>query len=212
MTLGTSGGGATFDTAGYAVTLSGSLSGPGGLTKVDSGTLVLAAANTYSGNTLVSGGTLVAGAVNALPANSAVYVTGGVLDVTAASQTVNVLTVGTSGALNINVRNPLAVNNTATFASGSSLNISGSIVTPELLMTYGTVSGTFSNVNANGSPLLSLGDTLTYSSGSLEIVSVSPPSWVASSGSWSSGGDWSPTAAQAPSARGPPSAARPTPP
>ena len=41
MTLGTSGGGATFDTAGYAVTLSGSLSGPGSLTKVDSGTLIL---------------------------------------------------------------------------------------------------------------------------------------------------------------------------
>ncbi len=36
---------------------------------------------------------------------------------------------------------------------------------------------------------------MTYSSGSLEIVSASPPSWVASSGSWSSGGDWSPTAA-----------------
>ena len=58
ITLGTSGGGATFDTAGYAVTLSGSLSGPGGLTKVDSGTLTLATANTYSGKTLVGGGTL----------------------------------------------------------------------------------------------------------------------------------------------------------
>ena len=58
MTLGTSGGGATFDTAGHAVTLSGLLSGPGSLTKVDSGTLTLATANTYGGNTLVSGGTL----------------------------------------------------------------------------------------------------------------------------------------------------------
>ena len=61
MTLGTSGSGATFDTAGYAVTLSGSLSGPGSLTKVDSGTLTLATPNTYSGNTLVSGGTLALG-------------------------------------------------------------------------------------------------------------------------------------------------------
>jgi autotransporter-associated beta strand protein len=58
MTLGTSGGGAIFDTAGYSVTLSGSLSGPGNLTKVDSGTLILATTNSYSGNTLVSGGTL----------------------------------------------------------------------------------------------------------------------------------------------------------
>ena len=57
MTLGASGG-ATFDTAGYAVRLSGSLSGSGGLTKVDSGTLTLAATNTFNGNTLLGGGTL----------------------------------------------------------------------------------------------------------------------------------------------------------
>ncbi len=58
MTLGTSGGGATFDTAGYAVTLSGLLSGPGSLTKVDSGTLILADSNSYSGGTTINGGTL----------------------------------------------------------------------------------------------------------------------------------------------------------
>ena len=47
MTLARSGSGATFDTAGYAVTLSGQLSGPGSLTKVDNGTLILATPNTY---------------------------------------------------------------------------------------------------------------------------------------------------------------------
>ncbi|MGA2259496.1 MAG: autotransporter-associated beta strand repeat-containing protein, partial [Thermoguttaceae bacterium] len=56
MTLAASGGGATFDTAGYAITLSGLLSDDGGLTKAGSGTLTLAAANTYSGNTLIRGG------------------------------------------------------------------------------------------------------------------------------------------------------------
>jgi autotransporter-associated beta strand protein len=59
MTLTGSGGNATVDTAGYAVTLSGSLSGPGGLVKTDSGTLVLAASNTYTGGTLVEAGILV---------------------------------------------------------------------------------------------------------------------------------------------------------
>ena len=66
MTLGTSGGGASFDTAGFAVTLSGPLSGPGSLTKVDSGTLILTATNTFSGNTLISGGTLALGSSLAL--------------------------------------------------------------------------------------------------------------------------------------------------
>ena len=66
MTLGASGGGATFDTAGYAVTLSGRLSGSGGLTKIDNGKLTLSTTNTYSGNTLVSGGMLALGNAYAL--------------------------------------------------------------------------------------------------------------------------------------------------
>ncbi len=59
MTLGSSGGGATFDTAGYIVTLSGSLSGAGSLTKVDSGTLILSGTDSYTGGTTVSEGTLI---------------------------------------------------------------------------------------------------------------------------------------------------------
>ena len=61
MTLGTSGANTSFDTAGYALTLSGSLSGPGSLTLNDSlGTcaLILTASNAYSGGTTVSAGTL----------------------------------------------------------------------------------------------------------------------------------------------------------
>ena len=58
LTLTGSGGNATVDTAGYTVTFSGSLAGPGGLTKTDSGTLVLTTANTYTGDTLISGGAM----------------------------------------------------------------------------------------------------------------------------------------------------------
>ena len=58
MTLGASSGGATFDTTGYSVTLSGSLSGPGSLTKVNNGTLILAASNSYTGTTTILGGVL----------------------------------------------------------------------------------------------------------------------------------------------------------
>ena len=58
VALATSGGNATIDTAGYAVTLAGPLSGPGGLVKVDSGTLTLTGSNSYTGGTTISGGTL----------------------------------------------------------------------------------------------------------------------------------------------------------
>ena len=51
-------GGATIDSNGFACTVSGVLSGDGGLTKTGSGTLVLTAANTYAGPTVISKGTL----------------------------------------------------------------------------------------------------------------------------------------------------------
>ncbi len=47
----------TFDTAGQNITLSGILSGPGGLIVTNNGTLELSGANTYSGDTTVSSGT-----------------------------------------------------------------------------------------------------------------------------------------------------------
>ena len=56
MTLG--GSGATFDTAGQAVTLSGNLSGNGGLNKIGDGVLTLSGSNTYNGPTIVTAGTL----------------------------------------------------------------------------------------------------------------------------------------------------------
>jgi len=58
ITLPTSRGNGTIDTAGFNVTLSDPLSGPGGLVKAGFGALTLGAPNTYSGNTLVTGGTL----------------------------------------------------------------------------------------------------------------------------------------------------------
>ena len=58
------------------MTFSASLSGPGSLTKVDSGTMILATPDSYTGNTLVSGGTLVLGDPGALQ-NSTLDTSGG---------------------------------------------------------------------------------------------------------------------------------------
>jgi autotransporter-associated beta strand protein len=55
---GASGTNVTFDTQAAAVTLSGVLSGAGGLTKAGTGTLTLSGANTYAGTTRILDGTV----------------------------------------------------------------------------------------------------------------------------------------------------------
>jgi autotransporter-associated beta strand protein len=61
MTLGVGGSGATFDTCDHAVTLSGTLSGPGSVIKTGAGTLILGGSNTYTGGTTITAGTLQVG-------------------------------------------------------------------------------------------------------------------------------------------------------
>ena len=61
MTLTGSGGNGNINTGGYAVTLSGVLSGPGGLNILGAGTLTLTGSNTYGGGTTISAGTLQVG-------------------------------------------------------------------------------------------------------------------------------------------------------
>jgi autotransporter-associated beta strand protein len=67
----------TFDTQANTDTLGGVISGPGGLTKVGSGTLILNAANTYTGPTTINAGTLQTGIANALSTATAVTVASG---------------------------------------------------------------------------------------------------------------------------------------
>ena len=55
-----------FDTQAYAVTLAGTVSGAGGLTKIGTGALTLTGSNSHSGISSVSAGTLALGSVNAL--------------------------------------------------------------------------------------------------------------------------------------------------
>ena len=66
MTLTGTGGNANVNTNSYEMLLYGALSGPGGLNKLGAGSLMLEAANTFSGNTTVAGGTLYLDNANAL--------------------------------------------------------------------------------------------------------------------------------------------------
>ncbi len=70
LTLGISHGNATINSQGYAVTLSGSLSGLGNLIKNGSGKLILLGTNTYTGGTTVTDGTLIVTQPQALASGS----------------------------------------------------------------------------------------------------------------------------------------------
>ena len=58
ITLAAAGHNGTFDTQGYTVTLTGPISGPGGLVKTGSGVLVFSGSSSYGGDTRIQSGTL----------------------------------------------------------------------------------------------------------------------------------------------------------
>ncbi|MDO9268513.1 MAG: autotransporter-associated beta strand repeat-containing protein [Methylobacter sp.] len=77
MTLGSAGG--TIDTNGNSATLSGLVSGSGGLTKSGTGTLTLSGVNTYTGGTAINAGILSVGADNNLGGAGGLAFGGGTL-------------------------------------------------------------------------------------------------------------------------------------
>jgi autotransporter-associated beta strand protein len=92
MTLTGEGGNANIDTAGYSVTLTGVLSGPGGMNKLGLGTLTLTQDATYTGDTSVEEGAL--DVMNINTPSAAVSVAAGANQLTAVSIISNSLTIG----------------------------------------------------------------------------------------------------------------------
>jgi len=81
--------GGTIDTSGHDAVLSGVLSGPGLLTKIGDGTLVLSGSNTASGETSLAMGRIQLGAVGALPKGSIRLADGTTLDLNGYGLTLN---------------------------------------------------------------------------------------------------------------------------
>lgn len=80
------------DNAATTLTLSGVISGSGGLNKIGSGTLALGAANTFSGGTTVSAGTLQLNASERLLDTAPVSINGGTLNLQTFNETAGVVT------------------------------------------------------------------------------------------------------------------------
>ena len=100
MTLTGTNGNITFDTVGGDISLTGALSGVGGLNKDSAGTMVLTGTNTYAGTTTIDAGTLLVNGAN--NGTGAVTVNGGVL--------------GGTGS----IAGPVTVNGGGTIAAGAS--------------------------------------------------------------------------------------------
>jgi len=86
--------------AGYTTTVNNVIAGTDGLTKSDLGTLVLTAANTYSGDTTINGGVLsVSSDANLGAASNALALDGGTLQITGTTfnSTARTLTLGSAG-------------------------------------------------------------------------------------------------------------------
>src|SRR5204863_447739 len=71
------------------LTANGAISGAGSLVASTTGAVSLGASNSYSGGTQINAGTVTLNAVGALPANSALAVNGGTLDLNAKNISIN---------------------------------------------------------------------------------------------------------------------------
>ncbi|VTU25241.1 Outer membrane protein IcsA autotransporter precursor [Variovorax sp. PBL-H6] len=107
------------DTGPFTATLAGAITGPGDLSKIGSGTLILSGANSYTGATGVTEGTLRAGAANTFSPGSAHSVaSGATLDLDGFSQGIAALTnagtvslIGSAPGTTLAVTGPYVGNN-----------------------------------------------------------------------------------------------------
>ena len=117
--------GGIIDTNGNNATLSGPISGPGGLTKIGAGALTLSGSSTYTGATSINAGTLQAGAVNAFsPFSAFTIASGATLDLASFNQTIGSLAGAgsvTLGAATLTTGN----DNTSTTFSGTISGVGG---------------------------------------------------------------------------------------
>ena len=182
------------DTIGGEVGAAISLGAGGSIAKNGPGTWNLDLANAYGGGTAVNAGLLLVSSTGGL-GSGPLAVSGGTLDVTSNGLS-GIASLAVSGALNVAPTNLVAVGGNVNLAAGSTLNIFGRAVrrhgNADHLRRGGV--GTFTHVYLSGLPLPG-GDYLTYSGGSIDVISgivVSGGTWKLNgpSTSWANAANW----------------------
>jgi len=145
-------GGGIFNTNSYTLSLSGIISGAGGLQKGGTGTLILSGASTYLGTTTINSGTLQLGADNAIPQGSTVTLASGAA-LNLAGHTATIAAYSGSGTLamklqsgvtNLTVTGNAAIGSSYLYATFSpQLITAGQTFTP---LTADSLTGTFLSV------------------------------------------------------------------
>ena len=148
-----------------AGTIGASLTGSSALTKTGAGTLTLnGAANNYSGLTTVTAGTLVIGSASGLPANRALTVNGGTLNLGGTSATLTTVTVSRGTISNGDI------------SASSAYSVTGGTINANLggaaaLTKTGTGTAILTGINT----YTGNGGTTTVSAGTLQVSASSLP-------------------------------------
>ncbi|XHO83433.1 autotransporter domain-containing protein [Azospirillum sp. A29] len=162
--------------AGTNTTVSGSITGTGGLVKAGTGTLTLSGSGSYTGGTTITGGTLAASSASALASTGAVSIGSG-----AAFQLNTSLTIGAlSGAGNV-----VLGANTLTFGDAADTTLSGSITGTGGLVKAGSGVATLSATNLSGA--VSIGGGTLALAGTIGAATIAAGATLASTGALTTG-------------------------